>query len=162
MGIQIRACLRMSKPPVKPNGGGGKTFKSRLATSQSMEHTLAMQIFGVVMILVGVMKNWDPVGFNKNVFGDVEGVEGGAAASMRMLIGGAFAGLGGLNVYCSFMIDELASEGDFILIGNVIALVVILSTLLGAKFRGFLEEIPVPPLVLFPTLIAMCLYAATY
>lgn len=162
MGIQIRACLRMSKPPVKPNGGGGKTFKCRLATSQSMEHTLAMQIFGVVMILVGIMKNWDPVGFNKSLFGEVEGVEGGPAASMRMLIGGAFAGLGGLNVYCSFMIDELASEGDFILIGNVIALVVILSTLLGAKFRGFLEEIPVPPLVIFPTLIAICLYAATY
>jgi len=127
-----------------------------------MEHTLAMQIVGVVMILVGIMKNWDPVGFNKNLFGEVEGVEGGPAASMRMLIGGAFAGLGGLNLYCSFTINEHASEGDFILIGNVIALVVILSTLLGAKFRGFLEDIPVPPLVIFPTLIAICLYAATY
>jgi hypothetical protein len=127
-----------------------------------MEHILAMQIVGVVMILVGVMKNWDPVGFNKSVFGDVEGVEGGPAASMRMLIGGGFAGLGGLNLYCSFMIDKSATEGDFILIGNVIALALILCTLLGAKFRGFLEDIPVPPLVIFPSLIGICLYAAIY
>jgi purine-cytosine permease-like protein len=81
---------------------------------------------------------------------------------MRMLIGGGFAGIGGLNLYCSFMIDNSAVEGDFILIGNVIALVVILSTIIGAKFRGFLEHIPVPPLVIFPSLIGICLYAATY
>ena len=124
--------------------------------------TPGIQIFGGLKFIRWNLYYWDPVGFNKSLFGEVEGVEGGPAASMRMLIGGAFAGLGGLNVYCSFMIDELASEGDFILIGNVIALVVILSTLLGAKFRGFLEEIPVPPLVIFPTLIAICLYAATY
>ena len=127
-----------------------------------MEHTLAMQIVGIVMILVGIMKNWDPVGFNKSVFGEAEGVEGGPAASMRMLIGGGFAGLGGLNLYCSFMIDKSATEGDFILIGNVIALALILCTLLGAKFRGFLEDIPVPPLVIFPSLIGICLYAAIY
>ena len=127
-----------------------------------MEHTLAMQIFGVVMILVGVMKNWDPVGLNKSIFGEGEGIEGGPAASMRMLIGGGFAGIGGLNLYCSFMIDNSAVEGDFILIGNVIALVVILSTIIGAEFRGFLEHIPVPPLVIFPSLIGICLYAATY
>ena len=114
------------------------------------------------MILVGIMKNWDPVGLNKSIFGEVEGVEGGPAASMRMLIGGGFAGIGGLNLYCSFMIDNSAVEGDFILIGNVIALVVILSTIIGAKFRGFLEHIPVPPLVIFPSLIGICLYAATY
>ena len=47
------------------------------------------------MILVGIMKNWDPVGLNKSIFGEGEGIEGGPAASMRMLIGGDFAGIGG-------------------------------------------------------------------
>ena len=114
------------------------------------------------MILVGIMKNWAPVGLNKSNIGEGEGIEGGPAASMRMLIGGGFAGIGGLNLYCSFMIDNSSVEGDFILIGNLIALVVILSTIIGAKFRGFLEHIPVPPLVIFPSLIGICLYAATY
>ena len=49
-----------------------------------MEHALAMQIVGVVLTLVAVMKNKDPVGFNKDLFGDAEGVEGGPAASMRL------------------------------------------------------------------------------
>ena len=40
-----------------------------------MENALAMQIVGVVLTLVAVMKNKDPVGFNKDLFGDVEGVE---------------------------------------------------------------------------------------
>jgi hypothetical protein len=66
-----------------------------------MEHALAMQIVGVVLTLVAVMKNKDPVGFNKDLFGEAEGVDGGPAASMRMLIGGGFAGIGAINLYCS-------------------------------------------------------------
>ena len=74
-----------------------------------MEHALAMQIVGVVLTLVAVMKNKDPVGFNKDLFGDAEGVEGGPAASMRMLIGGGFAGIGAINLYCSFTVDDAAA-----------------------------------------------------
>ena len=36
-----------------------------------------------------------PVGLNKSIFGEVEGVEGGPAASMRMLIGGGLPELVG-------------------------------------------------------------------
>ena len=74
-----------------------------------MEHTLAMQIVGVVLILVAIMKNRDPIGMNKSIFGDVEGIEGGPAASMRMLIGGGFAGIGTINLYCSFNVDDAAA-----------------------------------------------------
>ena len=41
-----------------------------------MEHTLAMQIVGAVLVLVAIMKNRDPIGLNKSIFGDVECVEG--------------------------------------------------------------------------------------
>ena len=40
-----------------------------------MEHTLAMQITGAVLVLVAIMKNKDPIAMNKSIFGDVEGVE---------------------------------------------------------------------------------------
>ena len=40
--------------------------------------------------------------FSANCIGDL----------MRMLIGGGFAGIGGLNLYCSFMIDNSAVEGN--------------------------------------------------
>ena len=123
-----------------------------------MEHALAMQIVGVVLTLVAVMKNKDPVGFNKDLFGDAEGVEGGPAASMRMLIGGGFAGIGAINLYCSFTVDDAAAT-EAILVGTTIGLALVFATIVGSKLRGFLDHIPTPPLVIFPSLIAVCLYS---
>ena len=124
-----------------------------------MEHTLAMQITGAVLVLVAIMKNKDPIAMNKSIFGDVEGVEGGPAASMRMLIGGAFAGIGAINLYCSFNVEDAAAT-EAIVMGTAIGLAIVFGTIVWAKFRGFLEEIPTPPMVIFPTLIAICLYSA--
>ena len=126
-----------------------------------MEHALAMQIVGVVLTLVAVMKNKDPVGFNKDLFGDAEGVEGGPAASMRMLIGGGFAGIGAINLYCSFTVDDAAAT-EAILVGTTIGLALVFATIVGAKLRGFLDHIPTPPLVIFPGLIAVCLYSVLF
>ena len=124
-----------------------------------MEHTLAMQIVGVVLILVAIMKNRDPIGMNKSIFGDVEGIEGGPAASMRMLIGGGFAGIGAINLYCSFNVDD-AAAGEAILMGTAIGLALVFGTIVWANLRGFMDHIPTPPKVIFPTLIAICLYSA--
>ena len=124
-----------------------------------MEHTLAMQITGAVLVLVAIMKNKDPIAMNKSIFGDVEGVEGGPAASMRMLIGGAFAGIGTINLYCSFNVEDAAAT-EAIVMGTAIGLAIVFGTIVWAKFRGFLEEIPMPPMIIFPSLIAICLYSA--
>lgn len=117
-----------------------------------------MQIVGTVLVLIAIMKNKDPIGMNKSIFGDVEGVDGGPAASMRMLIGGAFAGIGAINLYCSFNVDN-AAAGEAILVGTAIGLALVLGTLIGAKVRGFLDHIPTPPMIIFPLLIAICLYS---
>ena len=124
-----------------------------------MEQTLAMQIPGAVVVLVAIMKNKDPIAMNKSIFGDVEGVEGGPAASMRMLIGGAFAGIGAINLYCSFNVEDAAAT-EAIVMGTAIGLALVFGTIVWAKFRGFLEEIPMPPMIIFPSLIAICLYSA--
>ena len=123
-----------------------------------MEYTVAMQIVGTVLVLIAIMKNKDPIGMNKSIFGDAEGVDGGPAASMRMLIGGAFAGIGAINLYCSFYVEDTAA-GEAILVGTAIGLILVLGTLIGAKVRGFLDHIPTPPMIIFPLLIAICLYS---
>ena len=94
----------------------------------------------------------------RDSFGDAEGVEGGPAASMRMLIGGGFAGIGAINLYCSFTVDDAAAT-EAILVGTTIGLALVFATIVGAKLRGFLDHIPTPPLVIFPGLIAVCLYS---
>ena len=78
---------------------------------------------------------------------------------MRMLIGGAFAGIGAINLYCSFNVEDAAAT-EAIVMGTAIGLALVFGTIVWAKFRGFLEEIPTPPMVIFPTLIAICLYSA--
>ncbi len=134
-------------------------MKSPQSSGDDMEHTLAMQIVGAVLVLVAIMKNRDPIGMNKSIFGDVEGIEGGPAASMRMLIGGGFAGIGAINLYCSFNVDD-AAAGEAILVGTAIGLALVFGTIVSAKLRGYMENIPTPPLVIFPSLIAICLYSA--
>ena len=53
-----------------------------------MENILAMQIVGAITVLIGLRMNMDPVGFNKDIFGDVEGVDSGEMSASRLAIGG--------------------------------------------------------------------------
>ena len=124
-----------------------------------MEHTLAMQIVGGVGLLIGLRMNMDPVGFNKSIFGDVEGIDSGESSAMRMAIGGGVWAMAIINLYCSFNIED-AAAGEAILTGTAIGLAAFLGTVAGAKFRGYTDSIPTLPMVVLPTLIAICLYSA--
>ena len=124
-----------------------------------MEHTLAMQIVGGVGLLIGLRMNMDPVGFNKSIFGDVEGIDSGASSAMRMAIGGGVWAMAIINLYCSFNVED-AAAGEAILTGTAIGLAAFLATVAAPKFRGYTDSIPTLPMVVLPTLIAICLYSA--
>ena len=126
---------------------------------KNMEHTLAMQIVGGVALLIGLRMNLDPVGFNKDIFGDVEGVDSNEMSACRMAIGGGLLALGLINLYCSFNVDDIAAT-EAILIGTAIGLSTFLLTIAGAKFRGYTDSIPTLPMVVLPSLVAICLFAA--
>ena len=123
-----------------------------------MEPTLAMQIVGGVALLIGMRMNIDPVGFNKSIFGDVEGINSGESSAMRMAIGGGLLALAIVNIYCSFNVDEAA--GKAILTGTAMGLAAFLVTVATPKFRGYTDSIPTLPMVVLPTMIAICLYSA--
>jgi len=124
-----------------------------------MEHTLAMQLVGGVALLIGLRMNLDPVAFNKNIFGDVEGVDSGQMSASRMAIGGGVLALGLLNLYCSIYVEDAAAT-EAILIGTAIGLSAFFATVAGAKVRGYTDEIPTLPMVVLPSMIAVCLFAA--
>ena len=124
-----------------------------------MENILAMQIVGAITVLIGLRMNVDPVGFNKDIFGDVEGVDSGEMSASRLAIGGGIMALGLLNLYCSLNLDE-GPATETVLIGTVIGLGAFFVTIASAKFRGFTSEIPRLPMIVLPTLIAICLYSA--
>ena len=124
-----------------------------------MEHTLAMQIVGGVGLLIGLRMNIDPVGFNKSIFGDVEVIDSGESSAMRMAIGGGLLALGMINIYCSFNVEDTAAT-EAILTGTAMGLAAFLATVAAPKFRGYTDSIPTMPMVVLPTLIAICLYSA--
>jgi len=126
---------------------------------KNMEHELAMQIVGLVAVMIGLAMNADPVGFNQRIFGDVEGLDTGPSSAMRMAIGGGPMGIGSILLWCSFNVDDAASS-EAILIGTAIGLGVFFSTVAGAKLRGYVDHFPVLPMVILPMLIAICLYSA--
>ena len=82
-----------------------------------MENILAMQIVGAITVLIGLRMNVDPVGFNKDIFGDVEGVDSGEMSASRLAIGGGIMALGLLNLYCSMNLDE-GTATETVLIGD--------------------------------------------
>ena len=123
-----------------------------------MEHTMAMQIVGGVGLLIGFRMNIDPVGFNKNIFGDVEGIDSGESSAMRMAIGGGLLALGMINIYCSFNVEDAAAT-EAILTGTAMGLAVFLATVAAPKFRGYTDSIPTMPMVVLPILIGICLYS---
>ncbi len=124
----------------------------------NMEHNLAMQIVGGVALIIGMRMNIDPVGFNKSIFGDVEGIESGESSAMRMAIGGGLLALAIVNIYCSFNVDD-AAAGEAVLTGTAMGLAAFLATVATPKFRGFTDSIPALPMIVLPTLISICLYS---
>ena len=139
--------------------GWARTIKDPLVTGGCMEHTLAMQIVGGVALLIGLRMNIDPVGFNKSIFGDVEGIESGESSAMRMAIGGGLLALAMVNLYCSFNVED-AAAGEAVLTGTAMGLAALLTTVAAPKFRGYTDSIPTLPMVVLPTMIAICLYSA--
>jgi len=118
-----------------------------------------MQIVGSVALLIGLRMNISPVEFNKNIFGDVEGVDSDQMSASRMAIGGGVIAMGLINLYCSLKVDDLAAT-EAILMGTAIGLSAFLLTVVGAKLRGFTDSIPLLPMVVLPTMILICLYSA--
>jgi hypothetical protein len=123
-----------------------------------MEHTMAMQIVGGVALLIGLRMTIDPVGFNKSIFGDVEGIDSGESSAMRMAIGGGLLALGIVNIYCSFNVEDAAAGA--IITSTAMGLAAFFATVAAPKFRGYTDSIPTLPMVVLPTMIAICLYSA--
>ncbi|MDC0327846.1 hypothetical protein OAN05_00920 [bacterium] len=110
-----------------------------------------MQIVGVVLLLLGMVKMAKPVEFNKNIFGEIPEAEVAKLASMRMILGGVVTGIGLINLICSFMIDD-AESAKAVMVSTGVAMLVFWGSIIAANLRGFIDHIPKPPMVLLPVL----------
>ena len=112
-----------------------------------------------IILLVAIRKIMIPIKFNEEVFGEIHQDEVNNSASMRMMIGAGFGGIGLMGLIMGFMLDS----GDAtvaLLYALASAYTFMFATLLFANQRGYLHEIPKPPMVIFPAMIALCLAGA--
>ena len=84
-----------------------------------------------------------PIKFNEEIFGEIHQDEVNNSASMRMMIGAGFGGIGLMGLILGFMLESgerqpLSLQHAFMF-----------ATLLFANQRGYLHEIQ-PPMVIFP------------
>ena len=122
-----------------------------------METSLALTIMGSVLTLVGVLFNAIPKVANQKVMGDLAEEAVNPAAALRSIIGGIAFTVGFTALYCRNLPAEQAST---LLTALGIGMIVIMSTIILTKFRGFADDFPIPPVVMFIILIAIAFYAS--
>ena len=122
-----------------------------------METSLALTIIGTILTLVGTIFNAIPVLVNKQIMGDLAEEAINPAAALRTVLGGTAIAVGFIALYCRGLPSEQTST---LLIALGIGMIVIMSTIILIKPRGFADDIPIPPLVMFVILTSIAFYAS--
>ena len=122
-----------------------------------METNLALTIIGTVLILVGIIFNAVPKLVNEKIMGQLpkEAVE--ISALFRIVLGGLAIAIGTIALYCRYLPAEYAGH---LLFSMGSGFVVVILTIVSGKLRGFDDEIPIPPIILF-TLLTILAYSSS-
>ena len=125
----------------------------------AMNDLYAIVPASATILIIAIRKILAPVKFNVEIFGDIHPDEVNNAASMRMMIGAGFGGIGLMGLMLGFML-EAGEATTSLLYALATAYGFMLATLLFANQKGHLHEIPKPPLVIFPVLLILCIVGA--
>jgi hypothetical protein len=126
-----------------------------------MVTVISMQIVGAVCVIMGIMMNLDPVGFNERIFGKVDKKSVNQLAALRLPLGGSTIAVGIIHLYCSVTVTSVDAM-KAILLATAIGLIVLGATVISGKIRGFSEQIPLQPIAILGVLTVICLYASLF
>ena len=131
-----------------------------------MEESLALLIVGGVLSFMGVMMNAIPVKFDEDVLGALGALESDASekektlrnfiAQLRIVIGGLALTLGFIAIYNR---DLPTADAENLLISMGAGFVLTMGIIVSGLFRGFVDKLVIPPIVIFTVLSTICFYA---
>jgi len=131
-----------------------------------MEESLALLIVGGVLSFMGVMMNAIPVKFDEDVLGALGALESDASekektlrnfiAQLRIVIGGLALTLGFIAIYNR---DLPTADAENLLISMGAGFVLTMGIIVSGLFRGFVDKLVIPPIMIFTVLSAICFYA---
>ena len=131
-----------------------------------MEESLALLIVGGVLSFMGVMMNAIPVKFDDDILGTLGALGDEASekektlrnfvAQLRIVIGGLALTLGFIAIYNR---DLATADAENLLISMGVGFVLTMGIIVSGIYRGFVDKLIVPPMVIFTVLSAICFYA---
>ena len=131
-----------------------------------MEESLALLIIGGVLSFMGVLMNAIPVKFDEDVLGALGALESDASekektlrnfiAQLRIVIGGLALTLGFIAIYNR---DLPTADAENLLISMGAGFVLTMGIIVSGLFRGFVDKLVIPPIVIFTVLSTICFYA---
>tara|TARA_B100000900_G_scaffold150873_1_gene128189 strand:+ start:520 stop:888 length:369 start_codon:yes stop_codon:yes gene_type:complete len=122
-----------------------------------MEPNLALTIIGSVLMVVGIIFNAVPKLVNEKIMGQLPKEAVGISALFRVVLGGLAVAIGTIALYCRHLPAEHAGH---LLFSMGSGFVVVILTIVSGKLRGFDDEIPITPIILF-TLLTILAYSSS-
>ena len=128
-----------------------------------MEESLALLIVGGVLSFMGIAMNINPIKFDEDLLGALEGelsdrenMLRNFGAQLRTVIGALAITLGIIAIYNR---DLPTSDAEDLLLSMGMGFVLLMGVVVAGHYRGFVDRLIIPPLVIFTVLSSICFYA---
>ena len=128
-----------------------------------MEESLALLIVGGVLSFMGIAMNINPIKFDEDLLGALEGelsdrenMLRNFGAQLRTVIGALAITLGIIAIYNR---DLPTSYAEDLLVSMGMGFVLLMGVVVAGHYRGFVDRLIIPPLVIFSVLSVICFYA---
>ena len=122
-----------------------------------MDTNLALTIIGLVMTVIGVVFIAIPKVVNEKTMNDLPSEAVNISALFRAANGGLGLALGMVAIYARNLTTHYA---ETVLLSLGTGFILVNLALLSGKIRGFGDELPVPPMVIFLILTILAYYTA--
>ena len=122
-----------------------------------MDTNLALTIIGSVMTVIGVVFIAIPKVVNEKTMNNLPSEAVNISALFRAANGGLGLALGMVAIYARNLPTEYA---ETVLLSLGTGFILVNMALLSGKIRGFGDELPVPPMVIFLILTILAYYTA--
>ena len=122
-----------------------------------MDTTLALTIIGIVLSSIGIVFIAIPKVVNEKTMSDLPKEAVDISALFRAANGGLGLALGMVAIYCRGLPPEYART---VLLSLGTGFILVNLALLSGKIRGFVDELPIPPMVIFGVLTIIAYYTA--
>jgi len=128
-----------------------------------MDEGTALLFVGGVLSFMGVLMNINPIKFDEDLLGALEGelsdrenMLRNFGAQLRTVIGALAITLGIIAINNRNLNQ---SDAENLLVSMGIGFVILMGVIAGGYYRGFVDRLIVPPLVIFTVLSSICFYA---